>query len=309
MLADLGLTAVENRPGHEPATTTSLPIVGANADGRTFLLKYYLPPRADTVLPIGLRADDYAWRETGFYRVLDSVDPKRRDLPAPKTIAMGPGQPPRWMLLEYIAPAVGPREEVIGQDHVLELLVKLAAMTTDHLVGRRGFPLEHWDPVAYLERVRAMYDTVLFVLGESRWRKVQSFFAEALRWTEGRKRILVHGDFREENIIVDADGRAFLVDFENVGIGNEDHDMAWFWIHSDRRPEWKRQIVRRWLAQHFGGDRIRTEWGLRSATCYLALRRLRWSYLTHGDEDPRQSHNLALLDATLDGGANLFPGE
>ena len=239
--------------------------------------------------------------------MLDSIDPNRHQLPAPRTIAIGPGNPPTWMLLEFIEPAVGPREEVAGQEHVLDLLDKLARMSTAPLVGRRGCPLEHWDPITYLERVRKMYDTVLFVLGESRWRKVQSFFAESLRWTEGRRRILVHGDFREENIVVDAEGRPFLVDFENIGVGNEDHDMAWFWIHSDRQPEWKRQIVRRWLGRQVGGDRIRSEWGLRSTITYLALRRLRWSYLTHGDEDPRQGHNLALLDAALEGGSELFP--
>ncbi|MCA8977776.1 MAG: aminoglycoside phosphotransferase family protein [Planctomycetes bacterium] len=306
VLDSLGLTAVDGG-GRSRSPSNSLPVVARNEDGRCFLLKYYLPPRDDSVLPSGVTADDYIWRETGFYRVLDRVDPGRRDLPAPRTIAIGPGQPPSWILLQHLAPAVGPREEVLGQDHVVELLDKLAAMSTDHLLGRRGFPFAHWDPAAYLEQVRTMYDALLFVLGESRWRKVQSFFAEALRWTEGRRRVLVHGDFLEENILVDAEGRPFLVDFENVGIGNEDHDMAWFWIHSDRHPEWKRQLMRRWLGRHVGGDRIRTEWGLRTAISYLALRRLRWSYLTHGDEDPRQSRNLALLDAALDGGSSLFP--
>jgi len=47
--------------------------------------------------------------------------------------------------------------------------------------------------------------------------------------------------------------------------------------------------------------------GHRSAVAYLAIRRLRWGYLTHGDEDPRQSSNLALLDAALEGGSSLFP--
>ena len=62
------------------------------------------------------------------------------------------------------------------------------------------------------------------------------------------------------------------------------------------------------LGDAVGGDRIRAEWGIRSAIAYLAIRRLRWGYLTHGDEDPRASANLALLDATLEGGGALFPG-
>jgi hypothetical protein len=65
--------------------------------------------------------------------------------------------------------------------------------------------------------------------------------------------------------------------------------------------------VRRWLHSRVGGDRIRTEWGIRAAIALLAVQRLRWGYLTHGDEDPRLSANLALLDAALAGEADLFP--
>jgi aminoglycoside phosphotransferase (APT) family kinase protein len=191
---------------------------------------------------------------------------------------------------------------------VHELLGRLAAVPTDRLLGRRGFPLEHWDPVSYLDRIRAMYDAVLFVLGESRWRHAQRFFAEAVRWTDGRKPGLVHGDFTEANIVVTEDGKPFLVDFECIGIGNRDHDFAWFWIHSQRHPEWKRQLLARWFGNAMGSDRIRSEWGIRSTLAYLAIRRLRWGYLTHGDDDPRLGANLALLDAAIEGGSNLFPG-
>jgi aminoglycoside phosphotransferase (APT) family kinase protein len=287
---------------------SSLPIVADGQGGRTFLLKYYLPAEPSTVLPTGVRSDDYSRREAGFYRLLDSIDPARRDFPAPRTIAVGPGDPPRWLLLEWLPGAVGPAEEVIGQDHVMELQQRLAAVPTDRLLGRRSFPLEHWDPIGYLDRTRAMYDAVLCVVGESRWRAVQRFFSEAIRWTDGRKQVLVHGDFHESNIVVTDEGRPFLVDFECVGVGNRDHDFAWFWIHSQRHHEWKRQLLQRWLGSTMGGDRIRAEWGVRSAVVYLALRRLRWGYLTHGEDDPRQSANLALLDAALAGGRDLFPG-
>jgi aminoglycoside phosphotransferase (APT) family kinase protein len=282
---------------------SSLPIVADGPGGKTFLLKFYVPPAAGTVLPAGTRADDFSRREAGFYRLLDSIDPSRREFPAPRTIAVGPGDPPGWLLLEWLPGAVGPAEEVIGQDHVAELLRRLAAIPTDRLLGRRGLPVEHWDPVSYLDRTRAMYDAVLFVLGESRWRQVQRFFSEAVRWTDGRKPVLVH----ESNIVVTDEGRPFLVDFECVGLGNRDHDFAWFWIHSQRHPEWKKQLLQRWFGGAVGGDRIRAEWGIRSALVYLALRRLRWGYLTAGDDDPRQSANLALLDAALDGGRTLFP--
>ena len=53
---------------------------------------------------------------------------------------------------------------------------------TEALLGRRNFPLNRWDTVSYLDRVRMMYDPVLFVIGEQRWSRVQSFFNEALQW-------------------------------------------------------------------------------------------------------------------------------
>lgn len=308
LLHELQLEEVEQpRPllsGHR----SSLPIVARGNGGRMFLFKYYLPPAPETILPATVRPDDYSRRETGFYRLLDSIDPERREFPAPRTIAVGPGDPPRWLLLQWLPSAVGPAEEVIGQEHVTTLLGKLAAMPTDRLMGRRGFPLEHWDPIGYLDRIRHMYDAVLFALGEERWRTLQWFFGEAVRWTDGRPHVVVHGDFQESNIVVTEDDEPFLVDFECVGIGNRDHDFAWYWLHSERHPDWKRRLLERWLATAVGGDRIRAEWGIRSALAYLAIRRLRWGYLSHGDEDPRKSANLALLDAALEGGAALFPG-
>ena len=78
VLDSLGLTAVDGG-GRSRSPSNSLPVVARNEDGRCFLLKYYLPAGERTILPAGVRADDYAWRETGFYRLLDSVDPGRRE--------------------------------------------------------------------------------------------------------------------------------------------------------------------------------------------------------------------------------------
>ena len=145
------------------------------------------------------------------------------------------------------------------------------------------------------------------MIGEQRWSRVQSFFTEALKWTETRPPTLVHGDFIEQNVLVDQDGRPFLLDFERVGIGSRDHDFASFWIHSQRSSEWKRQLLSRYFSSDVGSDRIRSEWGIRAALVYLALRRLRFGYLMHGGQDGKATPNLALLDASLDGGAQLFP--
>jgi aminoglycoside phosphotransferase (APT) family kinase protein len=229
-------------------------------------------------------------------------------VPAPRTVLVGAGSPPTWILLEWLPVAVGPAEEVLGMDHVFELLRKLRALPTDRLLGRRDFPLDHWHPVSYIERIRAMYESVLPVVGDHRWRNLQMFLGEAVRWTDGRPPVVVHGDFCEQNIVVDHEGQPHLVDFERVGMGNPDHDIAWFWIHSTRNQDWKRQLVRRWLGERVGGDRIRAEWGIRATLALLAVQRLRFGHLAHGEDDPRRSANLALLDAALSGGRDLFPG-
>lgn len=307
VLTDIGLHEVDRARGIVSGHASSLPIVAEAKDGRCFLLKYYLPPSPDRLYPAGVRPDDYARREAAFYRLLDSTDPERREFPAPKTVLIGPGDPPRWLLLEWIQGAAGPAEESLGMDHVFELLDKLQGVPTERLLGRRGLPLNHWHPIGYLEGIRQMYDAVLFAIGDQRWRQLQLFFDEAVRWTDNRKPVLVHGDFSESNIVIDPEGRPHLIDFERIGLGNVDHDLAWFWIHSPRHQEWKKQLILRWFGGRVGGDRIRAEWGIRTALAYLAVRRLRFGYLTFGDEDPRRSANLALLDAALAGGRELFP--
>ena len=286
---------------------SSLLVPCEGAAGKRMLLKFFVPPADGQYYPAGVKLEDYARREGAFYRFLDSLDPQRKQMPAPRTILLDSKDPPRWILLQRITQAVGPLEEVLGLDHVFDLLHRVQEVALDLLVGRRDFPMSHWDVPGYRDRVRLMYDPVLFVIGERRWTRTQDFFHEALRWTETRKPVLVHGDFTEQNMLVDEDGRPFLVDFERVGTGSEDHDIAWFWIHAQRSQAWKKRLVDTYFEERKGSARIRAEWGIRAALVYLALRRLRFGYLVNGDEDTNANANLALLDAALTGGDELFP--
>lgn len=308
ILAELGL--VENdgirlRPASGHNTSLLVPCVGPT--GKEFVLKLFVPPPEGQYYPRDVRIEDYARRECAFYRYLDSVDPDRTDVPAPRTVVLDSRDPPEWMLLEWIPGAIGPAEEVLGQDQIFDLLGRLRSVRIDGLVGRRDFPLNHWDVVSYLDRVRLMYDPVLQVIGQRRWKGAMSFFDEAFRWTEARPMTLVHGDFTEQNILVDAEGEPFLIDFERIGVGNEDHDFAWLWIHSNRSQDWKRSLLSRYFGTRFGSDRIKAEWGIRAALVYLSMRRLRFGFLMHGERDTGASRNVALLDASLSGGPDLFP--
>lgn len=310
ILLELGL--VENpeirvRPVSGHNSSVLLPCIGPT--GVEFVLKFFVPPADARYYPPGVRIEDYARRECAFYRYLDSIDPDRHDIPAPRTILLDPGDPPHWMLLEWIRSAPGPTEESLGVDQIFDAMSTLRAIRTDHLLGRRDFPLNHWNVVSYLDRVRLMYDPVLGVIGQRRWRRALEFFNEAIRWTETRPPVLVHGDFTEQNVLVDGDGQPFLIDFERVGVGNEDHDFAWLWIHATRGQEWKRALLNRWFSTRWGSDRIKSEWGIRAALIYLALRRLRFGRLAQGPSDEHAPRNLALLDAALNGGPELFPLE
>ena len=308
VLDQLGLRESNNvrvRPTSGHHSSILVPCDGT--DGRPFLLKYFIPPAEGKFYPAGVRLEDYPRRESAFYRYLDSVDNGRQRVPAPKTILLDNQDPPQWILLERLPMAVGPLEEVLGMDHVFELLRTLRNIPIDGLSGRRDFPLNRWDTFSYLERVRLMYDPVLFVIGPERWSRILEFYNEALRWTESRPDTVVHGDFTSANILVHEEGKPYLVDFERVGTGNEDHDFAWFWIHTKRSQDWKRALVTRYWDGRVGSERVRSEWGIRAAIVYLALRRLRFSYLSVGDEDPERAHNLGLLDAALIGSQELFP--
>ena len=306
-LKSLNLTPGERRVRPISGHNTSVLLPCRGTDGRPFLLKYFIPPAERRFYPAGVRIEDYARREGAFYRLLDSIDPHRQLLPAPKTILIDSGDPPAWILLEWIEPAVGPIEEVMSSDHIFDLMRRLRDIPLNIMLGRRDFPMSHWDVVSYLDRFRLMYESVFEMVGDARWKRCQEFYTEATRWTEARKPVLVHGDFHEQNIMVDADGRPFLVDFERIGIGNEDHDFAWLWIHSQRTQEFKRNLIERYFGPRFGSDRIKAEWGIRSALAHVALRRLHFGGLRHGPDFEDRAATLGLLDAALNGGTDLFP--
>lgn len=307
VLDELGLVELPSagRPisGHK----TSLPIPCVGRDGSMFLLKYFVPPAESRFYPPQVRVADYARRESGFYRLLDTLDRDRHRLPAPRTILLDHGDPPRWLLLQRIPPAAGPVEETLSVDHVFSLLESMRWIRPEVLLGRRDFPVNRWDVVSYLDRVRMMYEEVLPVIGERRWPRVLNVLGEALKWTESRPHGLVHGDFTESNIVVDPDGNAFLIDFERVGAGNPDHDIAWFWAHSNRSEAWRTRLLARYFLDRVGSTRIACEWGMRATLIYLALRRLRFGHLASTDSEQQRTANLDLLDRSLDGGAALFP--
>ncbi|PIE25453.1 MAG: hypothetical protein CSA62_01110 [Planctomycetota bacterium] len=295
-------------PRPESGHHSSLLLPCRGLDGRDFLLKYFVPPEEGKWYPPEVHIEDYARREIAFYSFLDSWDCPRREIPAPQTVLLDPQDPPHWILLEYLHGRPGSESEALSSAEVFGLLERFQELDIDRMRERRNFPLNHWDVLSLRDRVvRLMYEPLIYIVGEEIWMQIRDFYTEAVRWCETRPKIAVHGDFTEENILVDKHGRPHLFDFERVGIGSPEHDFTWFWIHSQRSREWKREFFSRFLMGKFGSERVRMEWSMRASAVYLACRRLRFSFLTHGDEDQHRGKNLGLLRSALAGGSKFFP--
>src|SRR5687767_10262808 len=118
VLADIGLTESSEsvaRPTSGHRSSVLVPCEGANGQG--FLLKVFEPPLLGHFYPPEIRFEDFARRETAFYRFLETYDPDRHALSAPKSILIDTKDPPEWILLERIVGAVGPTQELISMDH------------------------------------------------------------------------------------------------------------------------------------------------------------------------------------------------
>ena len=98
-----------------------------------------------------------------------------------------------------------------------------------------------------------------------------------------------------------------IAGFERVGAGNQDHDLAWLLAHTTRGETWRQRLLTRHFEDLHGSRRITSEWGIRAAWIYLALRRLRFGFLTHGSDDPQAEKNLILLDLAIEGGRLALP--
>ena len=197
--ASLGLEeqdGIRLRPVSGHNSSLLLPCRGPT--GKDFVLKLFVPPADSRFYPAEVRVDDYARREAAFYRFLDSVDPERLEIPAPRTVWIDSKDPPRWVLLEWIHGAVGPTEEVLGQDQIFDLLSRLRSLPLDRLAGRRDFPLNHWDVVSYLlqgglEHRDSAGNRGRLGPGDVQWKRS----ADGLG---GRRRVVVDTKYAEQSV-------------------------------------------------------------------------------------------------------------
>jgi aminoglycoside phosphotransferase (APT) family kinase protein len=112
-----------------------------------------------------------------------------------------------------------------GRERLLQQCAQ--ALAAVHRADPDGVGLAESDPITeWRDRLDEMGDTT-------------ATFEWAFRWLAAHRmppssRVLVHGDFRMGNLIVDESGLAAVLDWELVHIGEVYEDLAWFCIRAWR---------------------------------------------------------------------------
>jgi aminoglycoside phosphotransferase (APT) family kinase protein len=125
---------------------------------------------------------------------------------------------------------------ILRDDAYANARPKLAAQCGElaariHTIDRAALPdLPVLDAAAQIEQYKANLDT----FGEP-----HPAFELGLRWLEANlpaptEPVLVHGDFRNGNFIVDADGVAAVLDWELAHLGDPVEDLGWLCVKSWR---------------------------------------------------------------------------
>ena len=146
---------------------------------------------------------------------------------------------------ETIAPRILRKLDAAARDRLLEQCAH--ALAAIHRVDPTGVALRHQDQIA-------VWRGQLEAIGET-----TATFEWAMRWLAANRPppsppVMVHGDFRMGNLIVD-DGRlAAVLDWELVHIGEIYEDLAWF-------------CIRAW---RFGAPQSRSAGGLGSIERFLS---------------------------------------
>ncbi len=297
-LEELGLEPQQAQP-FQSHDALFLPALGR--DGHPFLFKYFLSCPVGLFEP-GLDPEgDCRRREAAFYRFLDVVDRDRVFLNVPRLVITDQADPPRWVLLEGIPGLHTAREETPRPDWLLDAIASIQRIPLRLTQGRRGLSLERWDPYAHREAIFKMREQVEPKVGPKAWDLLARTLNEAREWTDSQDPVLVCGDFQEDSLLLDEDGRIYLQDFRRVGWGNPDHDFSWLWVGTSRGKEYKDQLLQRYCASMGPSERTRVEWAIRSTAIYRACVALSTAE-TPGEIAPAGE----LLERAILGGPYLF---
>lgn len=122
----------------------------------------------------------------------------------------------------------------------------LARRCGEVLAAIHATPLEGLPPLNVSDAASelARYETVYRQSGARR-----PVFEAAFRWLEERapppleRPVLVHGDFRNGNLMIDpAEGLVGVLDWELAHLGDPAEDLGWICVNSWRFSEWRRPV-------------------------------------------------------------------
>lgn len=137
-----------------------------------------------------------------------------------------------WLVAERIEGETIPRK-LLRDDEWTDARSVLASQCGAALAAIHRIPLADvpgLDPVDQLERYRVMYDD----LGQP-----HPTFELALRWLDEHRappaeQVVVHGDFRNGNLMVGPEGLRAVLDWELAHVGDPAEDLAWLCLRAWR---------------------------------------------------------------------------
>jgi aminoglycoside phosphotransferase (APT) family kinase protein len=188
------------------------------------------------------RQETYSAEDSPFlapsdqFKVMAAAHRHRLPVPEPvfeydETDSMGHG-----FVTAFVQGETMPKK-IVGDPIFAQARSRLAGQLAEFAAGLNAVPL---DEVAFLEPVADSIDPIQ--AQQARY----DFYAEAhpaielgLRWLERNrppkgKRVLVHGDFRNGNFMIDENGLVAVLDWECSHIGSGIEDLGWLCTRSWR---------------------------------------------------------------------------
>jgi len=163
----------------------------------------------------------------------------RQGVPVPSVVATGPDEPggegplsASYVIVERLEGETIPRR-ILRDEQYAEARPRLAAQCGHALAGIHRIPVDEAPGLHALDQVTQFRD-LLDLLGEP-----HPAFELAFRWLDANRpppgpTAVVHGDFRNGNLIVGPEGLRAVLDWELAHLGDPMEDLGWLCVKAWR---------------------------------------------------------------------------
>lgn len=206
-------------------------------------------------------------RETGFYR-----DLARPELPIPRMVHVAMDlQTAEFALLMHDLPDHAPGDQLtpLTRGQAEAAVAALATVhraywgspelaTLSYLPGSDGHAPAPLEPLyamlwpAFVERYGVRVSPAMRRVGEAYRGRLEAWAAP-----RGGVHCLLHGDFRQDNLLFGPDGAVVVVDWQTAAVGCGATDLSYFAgtaLAVEDRRQWEQALFERWLAGLDGGS-------------------------------------------------------